>query len=268
MKSRITMLGTGSAAVTKCYNTCFVLSSPKSHLLVDAGGGNGVLSQLEKAQIPFTEIHHLFITHAHTDHLLGCIWIVRMVAQAAAQGKYTGQLHVYSHDKALQVLTDICRMTLPVKIVSQFGASIVFHEVKDGESWQVEDMEITCFDIHSTKEKQFGLQAILPDGQRLVCLGDEPYKDMNETYAKEADWLLCEAFCLYQDREIFKPYEKHHCTTKDVGEMAETLRPKHVVVYHTEDTDLPHRKMRYTAEVQAYFSGKVYVPDDLEQITL
>lgn len=38
MKSRITMLGTGSAAVTKCYNTCFVLSSPKSHLLVDAGG--------------------------------------------------------------------------------------------------------------------------------------------------------------------------------------------------------------------------------------
>ena len=129
-------------------------------------------------------------------------------------------------------------------------------------------MEITCFDIHSTKEKQFGLQAILPDGQRLVCLGDEPYKAMNETYAKEADWLLCEAFCLYQDREIFKPYEKHHCTTKDVGEMAEPLRPKHVVVYHTEDTDLPHRKMRYTAEVQAYFSGKVYVPDDLEQITL
>ena len=150
MKSRITMLGTGSAAVTKCYITCFVLSSPKSHLLVDAGGGNGVLSQLEKAQIPFTEIHHLFITHAHTDHLLGCIWIVRMVAQAAAQGKYTGQLHVYSHYKALQALTDICRMTLPVKIVSQFGASIVFHEVKDGESWQVEDMEITCFDIHST----------------------------------------------------------------------------------------------------------------------
>ena len=171
MKSRITMLGTGNAAVTKCYNTCFVLSSPKSHLLVDAGGGNGVLSQLEKAQIPFTEIHHLFITHAHTDHLLGCIWIVRMVAQAAAQGKYTGQLHVYSHDKALQVLTDICRMTLPVKIVSQFGTSIVFHEVKDGESWQVEDMEITCFDIHSTKEKQFGFQALLPDGQHLVCLG-------------------------------------------------------------------------------------------------
>lgn len=268
MKSMITMLGTGNAAVTKCYNTCFVITTPQTRLLVDAGGGNGVLSQLEKANIPLSEIHHLFITHAHTDHILGCIWIVRMVAQAAAKGKYQGQFHVYSHDKALQVLTDICRMTLPKKIIGQFGNVIVFHEVKDGDDWQVEDMHLTCFDIHSTKEKQFGFQAILPDRQRLVCLGDEPYKDVNERYAMKADWLLCEAFCLYDDRDTFKPYEKHHCTTKDVGEMAQRLLPKHVVVYHTEDTDLTNRKIRYTAEVRESFDGDVYVPDDLENICL
>ena len=29
------------------------------------------LAQLEKAQIDMTKIHHLFITHAHTDHVLG-----------------------------------------------------------------------------------------------------------------------------------------------------------------------------------------------------
>ena len=42
----LTMLGTGSALVTECYNTCFVLQTDTTALLVDAGGGNGILRQL------------------------------------------------------------------------------------------------------------------------------------------------------------------------------------------------------------------------------
>ena len=46
-KMKITMLGTGNAMVTECYNTCFVLSEQQQDLqyfLVDAGGGNGEIS--------------------------------------------------------------------------------------------------------------------------------------------------------------------------------------------------------------------------------
>ena len=43
-------------------------------LLVDAGGGNGILQQLEKAGIRLGDIHDMFITHAHTDHILGAVW--------------------------------------------------------------------------------------------------------------------------------------------------------------------------------------------------
>lgn len=39
---KIIMLGTGNAMVTKCYNTCFVMSDGTDYLLVDAGGGNGI----------------------------------------------------------------------------------------------------------------------------------------------------------------------------------------------------------------------------------
>ena len=46
--NKITMLGTGNATVTQCYNTCFVLDTSTTRLLVDAGGGNGVLGQLKK----------------------------------------------------------------------------------------------------------------------------------------------------------------------------------------------------------------------------
>ena len=41
MNDYITMLGTGNALATRCYNTCFTLHGEKGVLLVDAGGGNG-----------------------------------------------------------------------------------------------------------------------------------------------------------------------------------------------------------------------------------
>ena len=92
------MLGTGNALVSHIYNTCFVLETDKTQLLVDAGGGNGILAQLRKANIPITNIHHLFVTHAHSDHILGVVWVIRMVAQCK---EYVGQLHVYGNDKEI-----------------------------------------------------------------------------------------------------------------------------------------------------------------------
>lgn len=54
----ITMLGTGNALATRCYNTCFTLHGKSGILLVDAGGGNGILTQLERAGIRREDIEH------------------------------------------------------------------------------------------------------------------------------------------------------------------------------------------------------------------
>ena len=67
--TQIIMLGTGNAGVTRCYNTCFAILTTENVLLVDAGGGNGILVQLEKAAIAIERIHDMFVTHAHTDHI-------------------------------------------------------------------------------------------------------------------------------------------------------------------------------------------------------
>lgn len=265
---KLIMLGTGNAATVACYNTCFALCREDKYFLVDAGGGNGILSQLQKAHIPLSGIHEIFVTHAHTDHILGVIWMIRMVAQAIQKGEYQGELRIYGHDKVVQVLDWICRMTLPKKIVARLGEEILLCEVKSGEKFQAIGLEVECFDIASTKEKQFGFRTCLPDGQLLVCLGDEPYNACNQMYVEGADWLLCEAFCLYEDREQFKPYEKHHSTALDAGRLAAQLGVKNLLLYHTEDKTLATRKERYTAEAASQFSGKVYVPEDLEEILL
>lgn len=47
---KITMLGTGNALVTECYNTCFVLEDEGEYFMIDGGGGNEVLKQLKRCR--------------------------------------------------------------------------------------------------------------------------------------------------------------------------------------------------------------------------
>ena len=145
---KLIMLGTGNAAVVNCYNTCFALSRGEKYFLVDAGGGNGILLQLQKAHIPLNGIHEIFVTHAHTDHILGVIWMIRVVAQAMQKGEYEGKLRVYGHDKVVKVLDWICRMTLPKKIVARLGEDILLSEVENGGKFQAIGLEVELSLIH------------------------------------------------------------------------------------------------------------------------
>ena len=84
---------------TECYNTCFALSDGNRHFLVDTGGGNRILKVLKDTGIQLEDIHDIFITHEHIDHLLGVIWLIRMIGQKKiGQGKYEGNLRIYCHD--------------------------------------------------------------------------------------------------------------------------------------------------------------------------
>ena len=270
--TQITMLGTGNATFSQIYNTCFVLQTPSTLMLVDAGGGNGILAQLKKVNVQISDIHHLFVTHAHTDHVLGVIWVIRMVAQCKG---YEGLLHVYGNDKVMKVIKTIIDMILAKKQLAKVAERVVFHQLEDGDCFEVGDMKLECFDIQSTKEKQFGFRAELPSssdesGKPLVlaCLGDEPYNEQNRRYIVGADWMMCEAFCLYADRDTFKPYEKCHSTALDAGKLAEELGVKNLILYHTEEKTLANRKENYTRVAAKNFKGRIFVPDDLEVIEL
>ena len=266
--SRVTMLGTGNAMCVNCYNTCFYLHSPRGGMLVDGGGGNGILRQLLKAKIPFEGIRHMFVTHCHTDHIMGAIWMIRKISPLIYKGKHKGPFTIYCNNEVREALDTMGRLMIPAKIFDSVGRTVILREVHDGEQVEVDDMMVTFFDIGSPKFKQYGFEATLPDGQRLVCLGDEPYSVQCEPYARNCDWLLCEAFCLYKDRFAFNPYEKNHSTALDAGMLAQELGVKHLVLYHTEDTNLAARAATYTAEAAQYFKGSIFVPNDLETIDI
>jgi ribonuclease Z len=265
---KLTILGTGCAMVTKCYNTCFTLSDEKEHLLVDAGGGNTILNNLEKTNIAVNKIHNIFVSHNHNDHVLGVIWVIRAVAQAIINNKYEDNLHIYCHKEVSEALRTISGFVLNKKFTKFFDDRILFHEIYDNYKTEILGREVTFFDIQSTKDLQFGFATTLLNGKTLTFLGDEPYRDALKVYAENADFLLHEAYCLYSQRDKFKPYEKHHVTVKDACENAAKLNAKAVILYHTEDKNIDIRKELYTAEGREAFSGNIFVPDDLDIINL
>lgn len=84
---KLTMLGTGNALVTECYNTCFLIEDNGQVFMVDGGGGNTILRQIKYAGYDWMDMRHIFVTHKHVDHLMGIIWMVRMICQFMRHGK-------------------------------------------------------------------------------------------------------------------------------------------------------------------------------------
>lgn len=268
MGEKLIVLGTGNATATQCYNTCFALTDEDRYILTDAGGGNGILNALETAGIPFRKINTAFLTHRHTDHILGMVWIIRMIGSLMTAGKYEGEFHVYGHDEVIPGLENICRITMDDRVLRHFGSGIRLIPVADGESAMLGSHHFTFFDIGSAKTRQFGFSARLPGDKTIVCLGDEPYNPVVRKYVENADWLLCEAFCLYSERERFQPYEKHHSTVKEACELAEELHVRNLVLWHTEDKNIRHRKTLYSEEGRHFYHGNLFVPDDQDVLDL
>ena len=272
---KLIILGTGNANAIHCYNTCFAIcpnaelpAEKREYFLVDAGGGNGILIQLEKAGIRLGQIHKIFLSHEHTDHLLGMVWLFRLIAAEMLKGKYNGNMDFYCHSDLVDPLMTIIMLTVQKKFVKLIGDRIIVHPLEDRDEVDILGYNIRFFDILSTKAKQFGFGMTLKNGKKFVFTGDEPYQESEKEFAENADWMLHEAFCLYEEREKFDPYTKHHTTMLEACCTAKELGVKNLIIYHTEDSDLAHRKERYLNEGRKTFDGNLYVPDDLEEFVL
>lgn len=266
---KLTMLGTGNATVTKCYNTCFVITNENGeHLLVDGGGGNQLLCQLEQVEMSWKDMQHIFITHKHIDHLMGIIWLVRLITQNMRNGNYTKEAFIYGHAEVIEIIRNMSHTLLVEKNLKYLDTQLKLVVVEDGQEMEIIGKKVTFFDIQSTKAKQFGFSMMLNDNDKRTCCGDEPYRACEELYARDSKWLLHEAFCLDGQADIFHPYEKKHSTVKDACEQAETLNVANLVLYHTEDKTIENRKELYGEEGRAYYSGNLWIPDDLEVIEL
>ena len=145
------VFGTGNATVTNLYNTCFALRDGDEYFMVDAGGGNGILKILDNMQVPLEHIHHIFVTHAHTDHVLGIVWMVRMIATKMKKDQYIGDAHIYCHAELIETIKTLCRLTIQDKFYNMIGDRIHLEEVKDGETRHILSYDVLRYPLHEIK---------------------------------------------------------------------------------------------------------------------
>lgn len=75
--NKIIMLGTGNGGTLDLYNTCFVLQNDSGNFLVDTGGSIEIIKRLKEIKIDYKTIKNIFISHSHTDHILGLFWLFK-----------------------------------------------------------------------------------------------------------------------------------------------------------------------------------------------
>ena len=264
---KIIMLGTGNGGTLDLYNTCFVIQNSSGNFLVDTGGSIEIIKRLKQVNIDIKDIKNIFISHSHTDHILGLIWMFKKLGRASINGELKTKINIYCNDVVYEAIMEVSKHILPQKLVAGILNITDFHVLNDGEKQNINGINYTFFDINARGTKQFGFECIINE-KKLVFLGDETLNSKLYDRVRNADYCFHEAFCLDQEENIFHAYEKNHSTAKSASKVMNELDVKNLILYHTEESHGTERKKLYMNEAQENFRGNVIVPDDLEIIEL
>ena len=262
---KIYVLGTGHAGVLKNYNTCFIIENNGQKMLVDAGGGNGILLQLSKLNISPEDIDCAFISHNHSDHLLGFAWILRVgVLYPMLYKRAKKPFTLFGSKECLTAIDFIGKFTCGEKHWNKLKEDrLIYKEVKDGQKEIVLGEEFEFFDTCASDMPQM---AFWIKSKQFVFCGDVPLNEKYFDKFKSQNIVCMEAFCTEKDRaKNTLPLSKHR-TAKECAEIANVLKAKNLVLWHGEDDIDGTRKNRYLKEAKEYFNGNIIVPNDLETI--
>lgn len=265
--NKIIMLGTGCGGTMDLYNTCFVIQNEKGNFLVDTGGSIEIVKRLKVKNINLIDIHNIFISHQHTDHILGLIWMFKKLGRAAINGQIKQKINIYCNNEVYGAIKCVASFVLQKKLTNAVYDVINFIILKDNDKYEINGISYNFFDICAKGDKQFGFECTI-NNKRLIFLGDENMNLILSDRIRCADYVMHEAFCLDSEENIFRAYEKNHSTALSAGKTMQELNVKNLILYHTEDSHGKDKKRLYEEDAKKYFKGNVIVPDDMEEIDL
>ncbi len=266
--SSIKMLGTGHGFVFDLYNTCFLLKNNDDFLLVDTGGGAEIVRRLKQSYIELKDIQNIFISHCHTDHILGLMWILKKMSKIFGKETYKEKLNIYCNREVAKAIPAIYSHLFPMSRVETIKEGINIHILADGDKFETAGLKFTAIDTKAKKNELLGFEVVLDNNKRLCFLGDEECNPEIYPKIENADYVMHESFCLDSEEKIFKPYEHGHSTVKSVCEKMEKLNIKNLILYHTEETHIENRKELYINEGKKFFSNNITIPDEMEEFEI
>ena len=265
--TKITMLGTGNGGTIDLYNTCFTIQNEQGVFLIDTGGSIEIIKRLKQANIKLEEIKNIFISHSHTDHILGLIWMFKKMSRMAMHGELKEKINIYCNDVVYEAIKGVSDYILPPVLTEAIYSIVNFVILSNCDKYTINGIEYEFFDILAKGTKQFGFECKL-DNNRFIFLGDETLNPLLNDRISGADYVTHEAFCLDREENIFHAYEKNNSTALSAAKTMNELNVKNLILYHTEESHGAERTKLYTEETESVFNGNIIVPKDLEEIQL
>lgn len=240
--------------------------------VVDAG--EGIERRLAAAHLPVDGVTALFITHLHSDHVLGLAdliftsWVLGRTRPFPAYGP-AGLTRMTDHLYAA-FQEDIQIRTRGLEHESPDGYRLRVHEIRPGVIYDSAGVRVTAFLVRHGEWKQaFGYRFDTPD-RSIVLSGDTRPSDALVRMASGVDVLLHEVQPSDSTQHpgtrtaaAWAAYvREYHTTALQLGELAARAKPKLLVVYH-DGRRAPREQI--LADIRRSFAGPVVLAEDLQR---
>ena len=272
---------------------------PPAHAVAYDGGtilvdcGEGAFQQLRRAGFDPKQVHELFITHHHFDHigsLFACLGLNMMMHRDKPMNIYgpPGTSEILEHLIAACDIPQATGYGVPGQTLPHPRDFIVSRDIQPGDVFDIDGTRISCCEnTHYRSEDQFGNKGPvslsyrfdMPD-RSMVFTGDTGPCRALEDLAKGADLLvgeLIDADIVVNHLRARNPdmsdkalqqmsqhFTEHHLTPEDLGELASRAGVKQLVAVHIPfHTKSAGEDAKYVKRISAKFSGSVTIAEDL-----
>ena len=276
---KVVFLGTGSPVPNpQQYGQGILVVAGDTKLVFDCG--RACAHQLWNIDHSYLrEASHLFITHMHSDHIVGVPdlymngWNLGRKANLQVYGP-TAADNFMRHIRLAFEEDVVFRADRQLYQVSRDELDYVFHEVSDGLKTTIGDITVTSFLVdHHVVAPAFGYR-IDYAGYSVLISGDTAYSENLLKYSANADVLIHEVMSpALEDlvrgmfsAEIADDIVALHTLAPDVGRVFEKSKTRLGVLTHMNNA--PDKIPELLNEIRETWGGDFVVAQDLMEIEI
>ncbi len=274
---RVTLLGTGSPQPS--------ISRFGPGVLVQAGGqtvlidcGRGVTQRLIQLGVKLGAVNQLFITHLHSDHVVGIpdLWLTGWLEIPSAQRK--GALQVFGPEGTRNMMESLekayewdIRTRIADQKLAKENVAVFATEIKEGVVYERDGLKVSAFDVdHGDLIKPaFGFR-IDYGGRSAVVSGDTRFNENLIRHATGTDLLIHQVAAVRPEllaSPVFQAILAHHTKPEEAGVVFARTKPRLAVFYHFSLLGTPQVPAMTEQEVvelaRKNYSGPLLVGEDL-----
>ncbi|NOT60972.1 MAG: MBL fold metallo-hydrolase [Acidobacteria bacterium] len=280
-QTRLILLGTGGGPRPRknSYPSSQVILINNQAYVVDCG--DGVATQLARADVPLPALRHVFITHQHSDHNAdyGNLLLLAWASGLQTRVDTWGPPPLARMTRLFFEMNDYdIRTRIADEGKTPLAPLVHTHELKQsGIVMQDENVTVRCALVdHPPVKPAFAYRFDAHD-RSIVISGDTRYSDALIKLAQGADVLVHEAMYvpaverlaarLPNGEALKKSILSHHTSIEDVGRVAEAAGVKTLVLSHFVPPDDPHiTDQMWIDSARTTYKGRIIVGKDLLEI--